>query len=321
MNELDQRQARLRHLETMLRIRFFEEEVTRCRLEGVIVGSVHLCIGQEAICTGTCAVLDLPRDLVFPTYRGHGWAVACGVPTVGLFAELMGKESGTNGGRAGSALLSSPKHGFYGENSIVGAGTPIASGAALAGRFDGSNRVTVAVIGEGAMNQGAVHEAMNFASVKNLPVIFMVENNRYSELTPSSAMVRKEGMFKRGTAYGIKSVRIDGNDVEKVETTLRQAVEAARAGEGPFLIEATTERLVGHYLGDAQVYRQPGELDAARHREPIVVLEQKLRMDDVDQKELDALRAKVFQEIQTASAEAQKSPIAESSTVMEHLYG
>ncbi len=306
--------------EQMCTIRCFEERVLQLRVAGDVVGSVHLCNGQEAIAVGTCAVLDLPRDLVFPTYRGHGWTLACGVPPEPLFAELLGRATGLNGGRGGSAYCSAPDHGMYGENSIVGAGAAIATGAALAAAFDGSGRVTVAVFGDGAMNQGSVHEAMNFASVRRAPVVFLVENNRYSELTPIKAMVRLESLYRRASAYGMSGVRVDGNDVAAVMATMRAVVEKARSGEGPVLVEAMTERLVGHYIGDAELYREPGELDRARENEPLRRSRRQLEATGVSTSEIDALEERVRSSVLEASLRALAAPLADPSTVEEHLY-
>ncbi|SES30394.1 pyruvate dehydrogenase E1 component alpha subunit [Lentzea xinjiangensis] len=312
--------ALLAHLESMWRIRSFEEEVTRLRAAGDIVGSVHLCNGQEAIYTGACAALDLTRDAVFPTYRGHGWTLACGAPPHTLFAELLGRATGINGGRGGSAYLTAPGHGMYGENSIVGAGAPIAAGAALAATFDGSGRVALAAFGDGAMNQGAVHEAMNFAAVRSLPVIFLVENNHYSELTPIADMVRVDRLFKRASAYGFPGARIDGNDPEAVRQAVAEAARRARSGAGPVLLEAMTQRIVGHYIGDAQHYRPAGDLDAALAAEPIGRLTRELLALGATQAELDELTARVDREIADASARALADPLADPSTVLEHLY-
>ncbi|MEV7797153.1 thiamine pyrophosphate-dependent dehydrogenase E1 component subunit alpha [Streptomyces sp. NPDC087512] len=308
------------YYESMLRIRVFEEEVARLRSTGAIVGSVHLCNGQEAVYTGACAALDLDRDAVFPTYRGHGWTLACGVPAHPLFAELMGKETGVNGGRGGSAYLTAPQYGMYGENSIVGAGFPIAAGAALAATYDGSGRVALAAVGDGAMNQGAVHEALNFAAVRSLPVIFLIENNRYSELTPIASMVRGDRLFRRGSAYGIRSARIDGNDPHGVRVAVARAADHARAGEGPVLLELTTQRIVGHYIGDAQHYRPAGDLEQDLAAEPIGRLVNHLLEGGASQQDIDSRTERVRQEISTASHQAQTDPASDPASVLEHLY-
>ncbi len=304
----------------MTRIRLFEEAIVPLHAAGSLVGSIHLCIGQEAIAAGTCSELDLTRDAVFATYRGHGWAIACGTPLLALAAEIAGKQAGTNGGRGGSAFLSAPEYGFYGENSIVGAHFPIAVGAALAARYDGSGRVGVAVAGDGALNQGSVHEALNMAAVLRLPIVFMVENNRYSELTPIHDMVRVPDLYRRATGYGIRGVRIDGNDVAAVRATVRAAVQACREGAGPAFIEATTQRLVGHYIGDAQVYRPRGEVEAARAEEPIVRARAALIAAGIEPATVDGWHAQCVREVDQAFADALAGPDATPETVLEHLY-
>jgi pyruvate dehydrogenase E1 component alpha subunit len=310
----------LAHLATIWRIRAFEERVRDLRREGDVVGSVHLCIGQEAIPVGACQALDLSRDTVFATYRGHGWALACGASLEAMFGELLGRATGTNGGRAGSAYLSDPDHGFYGENSIVGAGAPIACGAALAAKFDGSGRVALTDFGDGAMNQGAVHEALNFAAAFDLPVVFLVENNRYSELTPIADMVRNARLVDRAAAYGIPGERIDGNDPVAVADAVGRAAAAAREGSGPTLLEAMTERLVGHYIGDMELSRAPGELDAAMANEPVTKLRRRLGELGVSDSQLDDVEGRARQEVAAAAEAALAAPWPDPATVREHLY-
>jgi TPP-dependent pyruvate/acetoin dehydrogenase alpha subunit len=314
-----QQPGSLDDLLALMAIRAFEEKVRTLRLDGQIVGSVHLCIGQEAIPVGACRVLHRTDTLV-ATYRGHGWALARGVPPRQLFAELLGRSTGVNGGRGGSAHFSAPQYGFHGENSIVGAGAPIAVGAALAGRFDGSGRVAVAVFGDGAMNQGAVHEAMNFASAFALPTVFICENNLYSELTPIAAMVGQERLADRAAGYGMPGLRIDGNDVGEVQGHVGDAVDRARSGGGPTLLECMTERLVGHYIGDAEHYRPPGEVEAARAREPISRLRQLLLNRGVAAADLDTAQTGVYAEMDQAADDALADEPAEPATVLEHLY-
>jgi TPP-dependent pyruvate/acetoin dehydrogenase alpha subunit len=207
-----------------------------------------------------------------------------------------------------------------GENSIVGAGAPIAAGAALAAQYDGSGRVTVAAFGDGAVNQGSVHEAFNFAAVMKLPVIFIIENNHWSELTPITATSVSDRLFKRASAYGMPGIRIDGNDPDLVEETVARAVARARAGEGPTMIEAMTDRIVGHYIGDAQTYRADGELDAAIANEPITRLRKKLLAHGIDPSTIDDVLASADRDVAEASARAQQDPLADPNTVLEHLY-
>lgn len=303
----------------MLRIRLFEERVRDLRIAGDIVGSVHLCIGQEAGPVGASSSLE-EHDALFATYRGHGWAIARGVPLEPLFAELLGRESGVCGGRGGSAYFTAPQYGFYGENSIVGAGAPIAVGAALAGRYDGTGRVALTVFGDGAMNQGSVHEAMNFAAAFKLPVVFVCENNIWSELTPIADMVGEPELWKRAAGYGMPGHRLDGNDPAVVREYIADAVKSARDGEGPVLLELMTERLVGHYIGDAEQYRRPGEVEEAKTREPLVRIRRALTADGATDDELAAHSDRVAREVNDAAERALNSPLADPNTVKEHIY-
>ena len=307
-------------LALMERIRFFEETVSDLRKASIVVGSVHLGNGQEAIAVGAVGARR-PGDRVVATYRGHGWALACGVAPAALFAELLGRESGVNRGRGGSAHLSAIDVDFLGENSIVGAGAPIACGAALSAKREGAGRAVIVVFGDGAMNQGAVHESMNFAAYLNLPVVFICENNRYSELTPIDEMVRMKELYRRAEAYGFPSRRIDGNDVDAVRAAVSEYLELARRGEGPALIEAMTQRIVGHYYGDLQGYRPRGEVTQALLEEPIVRARAALiASGTATAEELAALSARVRAEIDAASAAAQAAPLAAAEHVREHLY-
>ena len=287
---------------------------------GQIPGSIHLCSGQEAIPVGACRTLQ-PGDAITATYRGHGWAIEAGLPMTDLFAEMMGLDSALCGGRAGSPYFSSAQHGFLGENSIVGGGVPIAVGAALASLHDGSNSVSIVSIGDGALNQGAVHEALNFSAVYALPLIVVVENNVYSEMTPISAMVRVEPLSARAAAYGIPAVTIDGNDADIVAGAVGAAVERARRGEGPGLVEALTERLVGHYSGDLQHYRPTGELAAAREREPLARLRGAAAArggDAIDN--LDRIDREVAASVDAALAAARAIPLPDASSATAGVY-
>jgi TPP-dependent pyruvate/acetoin dehydrogenase alpha subunit len=306
-------------LAAMHRIRMLEEKITELRKQQIIQGSVHLCIGQEAIYVGSRSALT-PQDRVFSTYRGHGWAIACGVPAEGILAELLGRETGVCRGRGGSAMFSAPDHGFYGENSIVGAGAPIACGAALSARIKGEDRVALTAFGDGAMNQGGIHEAMNFAAYLNLPVLFICENNTYAELTPIAETVRDADLYKRAAAYGMPGVRIDGNDVAAVRECVAHHARLAREGKGPALIEMMTQRLVGHYYGDMQGYRPKGELTEAKKHEPIVRMNEALLAAGVMQQELDGVEAAARAHIEAAAAAALAAPMASTTHLKEHLY-
>ncbi|MEO8899302.1 MAG: thiamine pyrophosphate-dependent dehydrogenase E1 component subunit alpha [Candidatus Dormibacter sp.] len=301
-------------------IRAFEDRCMELKGEGEIPGSIHLCSGQEAIAVGACRALEA-RDAVTATYRGHGWAIARGVPLTDLFAEMMGRDSPLCGGRAGSPYLSSATHGFLGENSIVGAGLPLAAGAALASLYDGSGAVSIVSIGDGALSQGAAHEALNFAAVYVLPLVIVLENNRYSEMTPIASMVRIDPLSSRASAYGMPGLTIDGNDADAVEDAVATAVERARLGGGPSLVEALTERLVGHYSGDAQQYRPAGEVASAFEREPLTRLRNSARETDHEMLErLDRIDQELSRIIESAVAEARSLSYPVAGTSADHVY-
>ncbi|WP_114796955.1 thiamine pyrophosphate-dependent dehydrogenase E1 component subunit alpha [Gaiella occulta] len=295
-------------------IRRFEERLVGLKTDGLILGSMHLCNGQEAIPVGACACLE-QRDALTVTYRGHGWAIARGLPLAQLFAELQGRASELSGGLGGSPYFCSARHGFLGENSIVGAGVPIAMGAALASYFDGSGSVSLVAIGDGALNQGAVHEGLNMAGTMRLPLVVVVENNVYSELTPVRDMIPTATLVERAPMYGMAPATIDGNDVDAVESAVRQAVERARSGGGPSLIEAHTERLVGHYDLDPQHYRPAGEIEDAMTREPVGRLR-----SVIGDAEADRIDDEVEQELDAAVAASHNVPFPTTESVTEHLY-
>ena len=237
---------------------------------------------------------------------------------VGLFAEIMGRDSALCGGRAASPYLSDASRRFLGENSIVGAGVPVAAGAALSAQRLGTDDVSVVSIGDGAMNQGNVHEALNLAAVLNLPLVLVVENNKYSEMSRIDDMVRIKHLAERADGYGIRGATVDGNDVGTVRQAMTEAVARARAGDGPSIVEAMTERLVGHYSGDVQHYRPAGEVAAAKSREPITRIRQSA--DTAVLADLDAIDAEVAVEVDDAVSAARAIPFPDPATVKEHVY-
>lgn len=301
----------------MVRIRMFEDRLMALKDGGEVPGSIHLCNGQEAIPVGAHGALR-ETDYVSATYRGHGWALARGIDMVGLFAEIMGRDSALCGGRAASPYLSDASRRFLGENSIVGAGVPVAAGAALSAQRLGTDDVSVVSIGDGAMNQGNVHEALNLAAVLNLPLVLVVENNKYSEMSRIDDMVRIKHLAERADGYGIPGVTVDGNDVGTVRQAMTEAVARARAGDGPSIVEAMTERLVGHYSGDVQHYRPAGEVAAAKSREPITRIRQSA--DTAVLADLDAIDAEVAVEVDDAVSAARAIPFPDPATVKEHVY-
>jgi TPP-dependent pyruvate/acetoin dehydrogenase alpha subunit len=306
MGELDLRTA----LRSMTLIREFEAESGRLRATGAIACSVHQCTGQEAIAVGAMLALRA-GDTVAATYRGHHWAIACGIPIDSLMAEFMGRESGLNGGRAGAGLFLSPEHGFLCESGIVGATGPIATGAALAYRHDGTHRVAVASFGDGAMC---------FAAAAWLPVIFMCENNGYAEFTESTAMVRVPRLSDRAAAYGFSGIRIDGDDPAEVFAVVGDAADRARDGGGPILIEAMTHRLAGHNSFDLEPYRPRGEKERWREVDCIARLRARLGSTGISDGELEAIQQSAVDTVASAVARAEAAPLANALTVRDHVY-
>jgi 2-oxoisovalerate dehydrogenase E1 component len=304
----------------MLLIRRFEESCRDLRREEHIAGSIHLCAGQEAVAVGACAVLD-ERDRVVATYRGHGWALACRVPVDGLMAEICQRATGVNGGRGGSPYLLSPDHGFLGENSIVGAGVPIAAGAALAGQHAGDGRVVVVSIGDGATSQGATHEGLVFARSRRLPLVVVCENNGWSELTPFARIAGRVSLTDRVAALDIPAAAVDGNDPFAVAAAVETAVRRARAGEGPSFVEAHCHRLWGHYNGDVEHYRPAADREAAQSADPLAALRAVLVERGHSAADLDAAEAEVESVVQAAAARAVAAPPPGPGTAHDHVVG
>lgn len=267
-----------RHLlRDMAFIRAFETAALRLSTTDppTIKGSLHLCAGQEAVPVGAAAALA-PDDQIIATYRGHGWALAAGVEPRSLLAEICHKESGINGGRGGSAYFMAPWTRFIGENSIVGAGTTIACGIALANGLQGTARIVAVSIGDGALNQGGVHEAMAWAAVRSLPVLFIVENNGWSELTATSDMFRVSRLAQRAAGYGIPSATLAGHDPFAVRDAVAAAASRARQGRGPTMLEFVVPRLWGHYNRDIEHYRSSADRADAAARDPLPLLARRL---------------------------------------------
>lgn len=304
----------------MATIRRFEYRSLELGSEGLIAGSVHLCLGQEAVPVGALAALR-PEDRVLATYRGHGWAIASGVPLAGLLGELCQRDGGINGGRGGSPHFFAPRWGMLGENSIVGAGVPISAGVALASQFSGRGRVAVTSIGDGATNQGAVHEGLVFAASRRLPLVVVVENNGWAEMTPSASLLRIEDLVERAPAYGIEGRIVDGGDPLAVEQAVADAAATARDGGGPVLLEVKTLRLSGHYNRDLEHYRSKDDQQAAKDGDALGRLRRRLiEQDGVDPAALDAIDHEVQAAIDRATDEVRAMPPPDPASARAHLY-
>jgi TPP-dependent pyruvate/acetoin dehydrogenase alpha subunit len=289
--------------ERMLRIRLLEDAVHRLFLANEIEGTTHLYQGQEAVAVGVCDLLE-PGDTVAATYRGHGAALAMGTDQTALLAELLGRETGTNGGRGGSMNVIDLQNGLIGCFGIVGGSIAAATGAALAAQLKRDGAVAVAFFGDGAVNQAYFHECLNFAAVRKLPVVYVCENNLYGEWTSMFAVTGGSDIAGRAAAYGMPGVVTDGNDVLAVRETAATAVARARAGEGPTLIEAKTYRHKGHSRVDPGKYRPKAEVEEWLTRDPIPRLASYLD-DDTVERIHDEVEAELEAALAAARAAAQ----------------
>jgi pyruvate dehydrogenase E1 component alpha subunit len=287
-------------LRDMMLIRRFEERCAELYQAEKIRGFLHLYIGEEAVAVGVTATLQ-PDDAVVATYREHGHALAKGVDAGAIMAEMYGKVEGTSRGRGGSMHLFDAGHHFYGGNAIVAGGLPLAVGLALADSMLGRERATVVFFGEGAMAEGEFHEAMNLASLWNLPVLFCCENNLYAMGT---ALVRSQAqtdLALRASSYGVTAWAVDGMDVLAVEKAAGKAVEAVRAGGGPHFLECQTYRFRPHSMFDPELYRDKAEVAEWKQRDPIPALERQLRsMGLLDDSALAAVGAEVEAVVEAA---------------------
>jgi pyruvate dehydrogenase E1 component alpha subunit len=280
-------ERRVHWFRQMVEIRLFEDKVQELFMGGHIQGTTHLCQGQEAVSVGAIAAMQ-PGDVQTNTYRGHGEALALGMAPEVAFAELMGRATGCSRGLGGSMHLIDTAKGNIGANAIVGAGMPIAVGAAMAFKLRREPHVAMSFFGDGATNIGTFHEALNLAQLWQVPAVFVCENNHWAESTPASQQLPIEDLSKRAVAFGMHSITVDGQDVEAVHKAAARALKHARDGKGPVFLLANTYRLVGHYIGDPQVYRDKEELQQTREtQDPIDKLRERLEISEADFEELD----------------------------------
>jgi len=305
---------------TMLLIRRFEEQAVAFFMSGELRGSLHPCIGQEATAVG--AVFPLHRDdYLTCTYRGHGQAIAKGLDPKEGMAELLGRRTGCSQGLGGSMHYTDVSVGLLGENAIVGAGAPIAVGAALRAKLDRTGQVAMSIFGDGAINQGALLEAFNLAAAWQAPVIFFCENNLYSEMTPIRSMIGTATLAERAAGFGWTTLTVDGYDPIAVYETTSQAVAHARSGRGPVFVEAMTYRLFGHMVGDTEPYRTKEEVAQWRAKDPITAFPQRLVAEfGFTGAEIDAVKAEVEAEIEEIKRFALESPWPDVSEIAEHMF-
>ncbi len=305
---------------TMVRIRTFEQRVKKEFAAGHIGGFVHLYAGEEAIATGACASLR-SDDYITSTHRGHGHLIAKGGKTERMMAELYGKKTGYCKGKGGSMHIADVDIGILGANGMVGAGIPIAGGAALSSQMRGTGQVVLCFFGDGASNTTRFHEGVNLASIWKLPVVYVIENNQYAETTPISYATNIANLADRAAAYGIPGKTIDGNDVLAVYEAVGEAVARARKGEGPTLVECKTCRWYGHQEGDAQTYKTKEEIEECMKRDPIKRFREKLiEMGVLTEKGADEINEEILEELDRAVKFANESPLPAPEETLEDVF-
>lgn len=315
------RERLLEAYRTMRRIRSFEEKLQELVLAGKMAGFLHLYVGEEAVATGVCMHLD-SRDWVTSTHRGHGHCIAKGVGVAGMMAELFGRATGLCKGKGGSMHIADMDHGMLGANGIVGAGIPLATGAALTAKVKRSGGVGVAFFGDGASNQGQFHESLNMAQNWKLPALYVVENNGWGEFTPTGFVVPVADIAERARSYAMNALIADGMDFFDVFEKAAEAIARARRGDGPTLLECKTYRFSGHYVGDTLAYRSKEEAEHwKQRRDPLERFEH--RVVEAGLLSSDALRSadgEVAAEIASAVAAAEAAPLPDPTSVTSDVY-
>jgi TPP-dependent pyruvate/acetoin dehydrogenase alpha subunit len=305
----------------MTLVRQFELRAIQERRGGLIPGFIHSCVGQEATAVGACMALQA-EDVITSTHRGHGHLIGKGGDPRFMMAELAARSEGYCRGRGGSLHIADFDLGILGANGIVAGGIPIAVGAALAFAMRGEVRVALSFFGDGAVNEGAFHEAANLAGLWKLPVIFFCENNLYGEGTPQSKQAPVADLAVRAEGYGFPGAIVDGNDVLTVYETVKEATARARSGNGPTFIEAKTYRYRGHYEGDPQIYRLPGEMEAWQARDPVPAFRQQLLGSGLfEEVAVQAIEDGVQQQLDAAVAFAQSASIPQPEDALQGVYG
>lgn len=305
----------------MIEIRLFEDAVKEIFFEGLIPGTTHTAQGQEAVAVGIASVLR-PTDTVACTYRGHHHALALGMTPDVVLGEIMGKETGCISGMGGSMHLSSKELGLLPTMAVIGAGIPIAAGAALTAQTLGTDDVAVGIFGDGTVNIGAFHEGLNLAALWTLPVVFICENNLYGEYSPLAATTAgSPDLVGRVAPYGMPAEIVDGQDVEAVASAVQTAVDRARTGGGPTFLEMKTYRYSGHSRTDPATYRPAGELDAWLARDPILIAERRLcAAGALDEDQAARVRELVAQDVAEVVARTKAAAYPSEDHIFRHIY-
>ena len=313
-------EKRLAMYRTQVEIREAEQRAFDLFLQNLVKGTSHLSLGQEAVAAGFAAAMR-PGDLSFCTYRGHAHTLARGVPIVNVLGELMQRDIGLMRGKGGSMHLTSVEHGVMGSYAIIGAHLPIACGAAWRAQYKGQKDVSVCFFGDGTTNIGAFHEALNFAAVWKLPVVFVCENNLYMEYTPIGDVTAvPHPAADRAASYGLPRIIVDGNDADVVYRTAMAAYDKARAGGGPSLIECLTYRHSGHSRADPAKYRPEGELEKWKERDPIKIYRERLQQFGIDEDVILGIETDVRRRVDEATEQCKAAPPPPSELLTADVY-
>lgn len=307
--------------ELMLLIRRFEEKVAQLYGQQKIKGFCHLYNGQEAVIAGTMSAIRKGEDSLITAYRDHGHAIAVGVTANEVMAEMYGKVTGCSKGKGGSMHLFSKEHRFFGGHGIVGGQIPLGAGIAFAEKYQGTDRVCVCYMGDGAVRQGALHETFNMAMLWKLPVIFVCENNGYAMGTSVERTTNMMDIYKIGLAYDMPSAAVDGMQCETMHEAMKEAVERARKGEGPTFLEVRTYRYRGHSMSDPAKYRTKEEVEEYKSRDPLEVTRQKLLdFKFLTQEDLDAMEARIHDVVMESVTFAENSPYPSAEELFSDVY-
>jgi pyruvate dehydrogenase E1 component alpha subunit len=301
------RESKLEMLRQLILIRRFEEKVKELYDQGLVIGAIHLYIGQEAVAVGVCRALR-DDDYVFSTHRGHGHAIAKTLDVKHIMAELMGRDTGMSRGHGGSMHLFEPDKGLMGGNGIVGGGMPLGLGGGFSAQYRGTDQVSVTFFSDGAANQGTFGESLNLAALFKLPVLFVCENNQYAATTPVARSTAELDVAGRAESYGLPAERVDGNDVLAVYEAASRAVKQMREQGGPWFLECLTYRIEPH-CGIIPDEREPGERERWYERDPILILRKTLEAEgSITPEQVQAIEAGVAKELEAATAFAEQSP-------------
>jgi len=313
-------ETRLQMYRTQVVIREAEQRAFDLFLQNLVKGTSHLSLGQEAVAAGFATAMKT-GDLSFCTYRGHAHTLARGVSIEKVLGELMQRDNGLMRGKGGSMHLTSEEHGVMGSYAIIGAHLPIACGAAWRAQYKGQKDVSVCFFGDGTTNIGAFHEALNFAVIWKLPVVFVCENNLYMEYTPIEDVTAVEHpAADRASAYGLDPIIVDGQDADEVYRAALAAYDKARSGHGPSMIECKTYRYSGHSRADPAKYRKPGELDKWKERDPIKIYRERLLQFGIEEETIDKIDTEVRQAVDDATEKCKAAPPPPFELITRDVY-